>query len=183
MKDGRQVDFGVRGKLKKNIEIVGEGVSRLIKLTIDVVNGDTHVLEFNADHPLFFELAAHGASQKITDSVTKAEDGDDISICVANQIEKLNNGNWSQRSSGDSLIRGFADLYEAIRRIKGYEVDSVEALKLRRVLAEKPEAELKNYKSNPNIKVFIAQIQSEKALAKAAKSSSSQETDFSEFDL
>jgi len=54
MKDGRQVDFGVRGKLKKNIEIVGEGVSRLIKLTIDVVNGDTHVLEFNADHPLFF---------------------------------------------------------------------------------------------------------------------------------
>lgn len=100
MKDGRQVDFGARFKLRKSIQIVGEGASRIIQLSIDVVNGDTHVLEINADHPLFFELAAYGVSQRISDSVAQVGDGNNISIRVANQIEKINNGVWSQRSRG-----------------------------------------------------------------------------------
>ena len=100
MKDGRQVDFGARFKLRKNIKIVGEGASRLIQLSIDVVNGDTHVLEINAEHPLFFELAAYGVSQRISDSLAQIDDGNNVSVRVANQIKKINNGVWSQSSKG-----------------------------------------------------------------------------------
>lgn len=169
MNDGRQVDFGKRGKLKKAIEIIGEGVERVIKLTVDVINGDTHVLLLNAEHPLFWELAAHGASQKITDSVTKAEDGDDISFGVANQIAQLNEGKWSVRAAGENLFRGFADLFEAIRRIKGYEIGSAEAEALKTSLAGASEEKIKNFKSNGQIKAIIAEIVAEKAAARAKK--------------
>lgn len=169
MKDGRSVDFGLRGKLKKSVEILGAGAERIIKLTIDAVNGDTHVVQLGSNDPLFFELAAHGLSQKITDAVTKAEDGEDISFGVANQISQIANGVWSQRSTGDAMVRGFADLYEAIRRIKGYEVGTEAAEMLKKNLAAKSEDEIKNYKSNPQIKAILADIAAEKAAVRAAK--------------
>jgi hypothetical protein len=169
MKDGRSVDFGVRGKLKKSIVITGEGDARVAQISIDCINGDTHATEVNLNHTLLLELAAHGLSQKVTDSVTKAEDGDDISFGVSNQIDQISKGIWSQRSTGEVVARGFADLYEAIRRIKGYDVGSPEAAGLKVSLAAKPEAEIKNFKNNPQIKSVIAQIVSEKAVARAAK--------------
>ncbi len=69
----------------------------------------------------------------------------------------------------DILIRGFSDLYEAIRRIKGYEVESDQAIGLKKTLAGKTKDEIKNYRSNPQINAVIAQVVSEKAIARAEK--------------
>jgi len=169
MKDGRTVDFGTRGKLKKNIEVTGEGADRIATISIDALNGDTHTVVINQTHPLLLELAAHGLSQKVTDSVTKTDDGDDISFGVSNQIAQITAGQWSQRTTGEQVARGFSDLLEAIRRIKGYELESAEAAALKASLAVKSEAEIKNYKNNAQIKQIIATIVAEKATARAAK--------------
>jgi hypothetical protein len=169
MKDGRSVDFGVRGKLKKSVTISGESGARIATIAIDAINGDTHTAVVGLDHALLLELAAHGLSQKVTDSVTKADDADDISFGVSNQIAQIEKGVWSQRTTGDTMARGFSDLYEAIRRIKDYVLGSPEATALKVSLAAKSEAEVKNFKNNPQIKALIAQIVSEKAAARATK--------------
>ena len=176
MKDGRSVEFGQRGKLKKNIEILGEGVNKLVRITVDCINGDTHIIEFKADHPLFFEFAAHGVSQKLTDSITKADDFEDVSFGVSNQIGQLLNGVWTQRSS-EGLVRGFSDLLEALRRIKKYEEGSDEFAALKTALVAKSEADIKLLKTNPGIKAILAQIASEKAVARAAKLAEETTTD------
>lgn len=172
MKDGRKVDFGVRGKLKKTVEFIGEGTERVAKLVIDVINGDTFTAEVGFSDALLLELAAHGLSQKITDSLVKADDPDDIAVGVEAQINQIKNGVWSQRASGESVFRGFSDLLEAIRRLKGYEVGSEQAANLKTNLAARSEAEIKNFKSNHQIKAVLATIASEKAAARAAKLSS-----------
>lgn len=43
MKDNREVDFGQRGKLKKVIDITGEGSDRTVNISVDCTNGDTKV--------------------------------------------------------------------------------------------------------------------------------------------
>lgn len=175
MNDGRSVDFGVRGKLKKTIEFVGEGADAVVKISVDVINGDTHTLEFNASHPLLMTLAAHGASQKITDAITKAEDNDDVSLGVASQIQQLLEGKWSQRPAGEGLAKGFSSLLEAIRRVKSakepgqYEIGSENFARLKANLLSKTEEQIKDFKANQTIKALIAEIESEKAAARAAK--------------
>lgn len=189
MKDGRQVDFGVRGKLKKTIEIVGAGVDAVVKIAIDVINGDTHTLEFNANHPLLLTLAAHGASQKITDSITKAEEEDDISLGVAQQIQQLLDGKWSQRPVGEGLARGFSTLLEAVRRVKEakepgqFAVGSERFEALKAGLLKKTEEQLKEYKANPTIKAVMADIELEKAQARSAKLKAAQPAETSAEDL
>jgi len=168
MNDGREVDFGARGKLKKDIQITGEGNDRAVNITIDCPNGETKTMSFGLDFPLFWEAAAHGISQKITDSITKAVEPDDIAFGVGNQIDQLTKGVWAQRSS-EGMVRGFSDLLEAIRRIKGYEVDSPEAIALKSALADKSEDEVKMLKTNSGVKAVLAEIQAEKALARSKK--------------
>ena len=168
MKDGREVDFGQRGKLKKQANVSGEGAERKATITVDCINGDTHEFSFDASHPLFWEFAMHGVSQKITDSITKAEDLEDVSFGVQNQIERLVRGDWSQRSS-DGSVRGFSDLLEALRRIKGFELESAELAALKKVLSERSEENIKLMKANNGVKAVLATILSEKAAAKAEK--------------
>lgn len=166
MKDGREVDFGVRGKLKKEVTIEGS----VVTIAIDAVSGDS--FKFVADlttHPLALQLFAHGASQKLTDSTVKHDDPDDIALAVENAINQLNSGVWNQRSTGEGLVRGFAELYEAIRRVKNYAVGSAEHQALKTSLMAKSEDELKAYRTNKLIKAVLADIQVEKAAARAAK--------------
>ena len=169
MKDGREVDFGVRGKLKKEIAVVDGGVT----LTIDVKNGDTHSVTLTQDHPLWRELMGYGLSQKITDTVVKADDEDDISLGVERIINQLSNGEWTTRTPGEGLVRGFADLLEAIRRLRNYAEDSAEFAALKATLKAKSDDEIKVLKGNDSVKAIIAVIQSEKAAARAAKLSAS----------
>ena len=169
MKDGREVDFGVRGKLKKEITVVDGGVT----LTIDVKNGDTHSVTLTQDHPLWRELMGYGLSQKITDTVVKADDEDDISLGVERIINQLGNGEWTTRTPGEGLVRGFADLLEAIRRLRNYPEDSAEFAALKATLKAKSDDEIKVLKGNDSVKAIIAVIQSEKAAARAAKLSAS----------
>lgn len=168
MKDGRQVDFGVRGKLKKTITNTETGV----KVSVDVINGDTYELEIPLDHALVKEILGYGISQKVTDTVVKAEEGDDIALGVERIITQLKDGIWSSRVSADNGIRGFSDLVEAIRRVRGYEVDSEQHKTLKASLTAKSEEELKALKTNDIVKGVIAQITAEKAAARAAKLSS-----------
>jgi hypothetical protein len=165
MKDGRSVDFGVRGKLKTEVTLLEDGV----KLAIDVVNGDSHSITISKDHVLALTLLGYGLKQKITDTVVKAEEADDVSLGVQQIIGQLEAGTWSQRSSGEGVARGFSELLEAIRRLKGYEVDSAEHTNLKTSLLAKTEEELKALKTNGHIKATIAAIQAEKANERAAK--------------
>lgn len=168
MKNGTELDFGQRGKLKKNIAISGEGAERTIAITVDCINGDTHTMVFDASDPLFFEYAAHGVSQKLTDSITKAEDYEDVSFGVSNTISQLQSGKWTVRNV-EGLVRGFSDLLEALRRIKDFKEGSEEAINLKTALVSKSEDEIKLYKTNPGVKAVLATIVSEKAAAKAAR--------------
>jgi hypothetical protein len=167
MKDGREVDFGVRGKLKKEITIDGS----VVTTKIDAVNGDSFT--FTADmnsHVLAIQLFANGISQKLSDSVVKAgDDPEDIAAAVERTIQQLNDGIWTQRATSEGLVRGFAELYEAIRRVKNYVVGSAEHAALKTSLLGKSEEELKAYKSNKLIKAVLADIAAEKAAARAAK--------------
>lgn len=173
MKDGRSVDFGVRGKKKTEIAVTETGV----KLTFDVINGDTHVAEFDVpsveSNPLLKELFAYGVSQKITDSVVKEKDEDDISLGIKKMIDQLQAGVWTTRVASEGIARGLSDLIEAIRRIKGYELGSASFETLKASILAKDEAELAIFKTNPSIKTIIAEIQAEKAAAKLAKLKSS----------
>lgn len=189
MKDGRTVDFGVRGKLKKAVEIVGSGADAVVKIAVDCINGDTHHFEFNAQHPLLLTLAAHGASQKITDSITKAEENDDVSLGVAQQIQQLIEGKWSQRPASEGLAKGFSTLLEALRRLKEakepgqFLVGSERHEALKKGLLSKTEDQLKEFRANPTIKALMAEIESEKAAARAAKLKGAQPAEVSTDDL
>ena len=165
MKDGREVDFGVRGKLKTDLQLTDTGV----KLSLDVANGDTHSIEIGVDHTLAKTLLGYGLKQKITDSVVKADDDEDVSLGVQQIIGQLVSGIWSQRSSGEGIARGFSELLEAIRRVKQYAVGSDEHKTLKTSLLAKSEEELKALRTNGTIKAVIAQIQSEKAAERAAR--------------
>jgi hypothetical protein len=115
-------------------------------------------------------LFANGISQKLSDSVVKAgDDPEDIAAAVERTIQQLNDGIWTQRATSEGLVRGFAELYEAIRRVKNYVVGSAEHAALKTSLLGKSEEELKAYKSNKLIKAVLADIAAEKAAARAAK--------------
>lgn len=178
MKDGRTVDFGVRGKKKTDIQVTETGV----KLVFDVVNGDTHVAEFEVPacegNPLLKELFAYGVSQKITDSVVKEKDEDDISLGIQSMIAQLQKGIWSQRTPSEGIARGLADLIEAMCRLKGYAPGSEQSQAVKDKLLVENEDTIKMYKSNPAIKAVMADIAAEKAAARAAKlrGSDSEET-------
>jgi hypothetical protein len=169
MKDGRVLDFGVRGKKKTEITHTATGV----KIQFDVINGDSHTVEFEVPDceatPLLKEIFAYGAVQKISDTGVKAEDADDISLAIQQMIGQLVAGVWTQRTSGEGVARGLADLIEAVRRIKGYEVGSAEADSLKAAMVAKSEDDIKSFKTNPTIKAIVSDIQAEKAAARAAK--------------
>ncbi len=163
MTDGRSVDFGLRGKLKKSVTIQ----NGVITLTFDCVNGDVHYMTIDSEHPLFLELAAYGAGQKVSESIAKAHNPEDISSLVIDQINRLDSGEWNVR--GERLFRGFNDLLEAVRRVKGYERNSPEFSDLRRILLTKNTEQIKEIKANPRIKSELVLIRSEKAAKKAAE--------------
>lgn len=180
MKDGRSVDFGQRGKIKKQVEITGKGKARTVSISLDCLNGDTHTMSFGMTDPLLMEYAAHGVCQKLADSNTKATDPEDVSFGVARQITQLQEGTWVSRLDG--AVRGFTDLLEALRRIRGYDVGTSEFEQLKNTLAAKDEADIKLIKTNSGIKAILAAIDSEKAIARAEKLAQSSGEDASALD-
>lgn len=177
MKDGRSVDFGLRGKLKKVITFTGEGADRVATIVTDVIDGSTFTTTIGLNHPMLLELAAHGYSQKQTDCTTKAEQDEDVAAAVENQIAQIEKGVWVQRAASADIFRGFSDLVEAIRRIKGYEVGSPDALNIRTVVASKSEEQIKAYRSNSQIKQVLAIIAAEKAAERADRLAKEEQTD------
>ena len=133
-------------------------------------------MEFDSNDPLLFEYAAHGVSQKLTDSITKATNFEEVSFGVSNTITQLKGGKWTIRNT-DGMVRGFNDLLEAVRRIKKFEIDSPEAIALKLTLTNKSENEIKQLKSNAAVKAVLAQIASEKAASKAVRLATEGEED------
>jgi hypothetical protein len=170
MKDGRQVDFGKRGKQKAIVTISGEGAERQVLVSFDIPNGDTHSITVGLTHPLVMELVGYGIKQKIADSLTAAEDADDISLAVERAISNLNEGKWTQRSSEGASIRGFADLFQAYCEVKGVPEEDVEKRgQLKKSLLSQSEEIIKTLRNHPSIKAIMARIASEKAAARSAK--------------
>lgn len=173
MADGRQVDFGKRGKQKATVDILGEGADRQVKVSVDVLNGDTHSITVGLNHPVVFELLGYGIKQKISDSTANADDPEDVSLAVQQVIDQLNEGKWSQRAGGDGMVRGMADLYEAYMTIKGLVDENGKPVdpegKLKKRLMSQSEADIKSLRNIPQIKVKIAEIQARKAAERAAK--------------
>ena len=167
MKNGREVDFGKRGKQKSAYEITGEGKKRVVKVVFDILNGDTHQITVGFDHPLVCELIGYGLKQKVADSLANAEDPDDISLATERVINQLNEGKWSVRTASDVAgIRGFADLYQAYLKVRG--ITDEDGTHKRRLM-EADETLLKQIKNHAAIKAILARIAAEKAAAKAQK--------------
>lgn len=174
----RIVTFGQRGKLKKEVTFttgVDEATGLATKvgtLSIDCVNGDTHTLVIvlvnpEAQEKLLLELALHGAFQKVSDSITKAELPDDVSLGVKRQLELIKAGEWSVRNT--DTTNGLSDLIEAVRRARNYEVGSDPHKALIEGLPRRDPDYIKLLKNSDQIKAFLAQITMERAAAKASK--------------
>lgn len=130
MTDGRQVNFNSRNKLIKensrNPEVVRDEVytdpdtgEEVAPLRINCKNGEFFIADVRApagtDHFLM-QLARHGKSQKISDSVTKPDTDEDLVSGVERTIKQLDAKIWTQMS-GDGNA-GLGDLLEACRRVK-----------------------------------------------------------------
>jgi hypothetical protein len=169
MKDGRQVDFGKRGKQKPRIEITGEGEDRAVTVYFDCPNGDTHSITVGRTHPLLFELVGYGVKQKGADNLTQVEDPDDISLSIERSINQLNEGKWTVRTSEGSTIRDFSTLLEAYLSLKGIAADSQQAATAKVNLLKLDDASVKTLKANSAIKAEMAKISARKAAERAEK--------------
>jgi hypothetical protein len=174
MKDGRQVDFGKRGKQKSAYAILGEGKKRVVKVVFDMLNGDTHQISVGFDHPLVCELIGYGLKQKVADSLANAEEPDDISMATEKVVNQLNEGKWSVRTAADGGGRGFADLYQAYLEVRG--ITDEDGVHKRRLMEADPDL-LKQIKNNAVVRAILARIAAEKAAAKAQKLNSESPAD------
>lgn len=160
MQDGRVVDFvGEKRKLLKESTVEADGA---VKVRLDFVNGQTRL--FTLPPALMGKFAAHGAEQKLGDEIAGLGDVEDCVLAVDELIDRLYNGEWTQKKEGNALagtsvlLRALVELYNG----------SKTAEDVRKFLAGKSQAEKIALRNNDRVKPIVERIEAEKA-AKAAK--------------
>lgn len=115
MIDGRTVEFGAKQRIIKTLTKV-DGVC---SVQLDFVNGETRTYMFDETDPLLFQLALHGASQKIGDSASGIEDLDDAVAAVDATIAQLQAGNWTAERAAGSGFGGASIVVRAVAEVTG----------------------------------------------------------------
>jgi len=122
MNDGRVVKFAGKRKMLKTTS-TENGVA---SVTFDFRNGETRTFTVPAD--LLLQAAAHGASQKIGDSVASESDLDDAILGIDEMIARLSKGEWfAEREGSADSFSGASIVIKAIGQITGKSADAVKA--------------------------------------------------------
>lgn len=111
LNDGRTVNFTGKTKMNKEVERDGEGTP--VAVRFEFRNGEVRRFDVT-NSALIYELAAHGAKQKIGDQTAGEDDVDDMVVAVDAMLDRLNAGKWdAERKAGD----GFSGASLVIRAI------------------------------------------------------------------
>ena len=119
MEDGRVVGFAGKKRLLKEVIIDGS----VVQVRFEFRNGQTRTFTLSAAN--LYQLAGHGASQKIGDETAGEEDLDDMVIAVDDMIARLERGEWTAtRAAGDGFS-GASVVIKAICEVTGKSVQYV----------------------------------------------------------
>ena len=159
MSDGRLVEFAGKKKLLKESFVTADGE---VQVRLDFRNADTRL--FTIPAAMVNKFAAHGAEQKLGDEIAglKAPGGgeadiEDCVLAIDELIDRLYNGEWSQKREANGLA-GTSVLLRALVQHTGKTVEQIKAF-----LAGKSQAEKTALRNNPKIKPLIEAIEAEKA--------------------
>lgn len=121
MTDGRKVNFAGKRKILKDVVVGDDGVS----VRFDFRNGETRT--FTVPAALLYQLAGHGASQKIGDEAAGEKDLDDAIVAIDAAIDRLSRGEfYATRAVGDGFS-GASVVIRAIAEVTGKSVVDVKA--------------------------------------------------------
>lgn len=157
LEDGRIVEFAGKRKLLKESFVTPEGK---VQVRLDFRNGATRL--FHLPDSLMTKFASHGAEQKLGDELAGLDDVDDAVIAIDELIDRLYNGEWTQRRESNGLA-GTSVLLKAL--VEVYSNKTVEQIKA--FLAGKTHAEKVALRNNDKIKPVIARLEAEKASKKS----------------
>jgi hypothetical protein len=159
MTDGRQVDFGAKARMLKEI-VHTEGLLPAIRL--DFSNGETRL--FTIPSTLVHQFAGHGAAQKLGDETAGEKDVEDAILAVDALIERLNKGEWNVARAPGSGMSGTSVLLRALVEASG---KSIEAIKPWLMVRSQPERLA--LRQSPDIKPIVDRIEAEKAAGQVGK--------------
>ena len=152
MTDGRVVDFPGKKKLVKETLINGSDIT----VRLDFRNGETR--SFVLPTALLARFAAHGAEQKLGDSISGITDIDDCVQTVDELIVRLEKGDWNARAEGGASASGASVLAKALVEHTGKSMDVIKAF-----LANKTPAEKTALRGSAALRPIIDRLEADKA--------------------
>lgn len=153
MTDGRVVDFPGKKKLLKETSISAEGA---IVVRLDFRNGETR--SFALPSALIGKFAAHGAEQKLGDSISGITDIDDCVQTVDELIVRLEKGDWNARAEGGAGASGASVLAKALVEHTGKSMEVIKTF-----LASKTPAEKTALRGSAALRPIIDRLEADKA--------------------
>lgn len=127
MTDGREIDFGVRAKVKK--DILNDEAGNPIGVRFDVANGETRTLMLSEVQACLNQLACHGIAQKVGDEYSGMKDAsiDDYVLVIDKSMANLREGKfYAERQSNE--MAGTSILLRALVQHYGQSVEEVKAV-------------------------------------------------------
>lgn len=152
MDDGRVVQFAGKRKLLKESQISAAGD---VRVRLDFRNGETRT--FTIAPAMMAKFAAHGAEQKLGDSIAGLDDVEDCILAVDELMGRLDAGDWTVQREANGLA-GTSVLAKALVEYTGKTID-----KIKEFLSTKAQAEKVALRANPKVKVIVDRIEAEKA--------------------
>lgn len=161
MTDGRQVEFGAKARMLKEIVEGTELTNGLPAVRLDFSNGETRL--FQVSSALVNQFAGHGAAQKLGDETAGEKDVEDAVLAVDALIERLNRGEWNViRQSGG--MSGTSVLLRALVEASGKSIEAIKPWLMARSQAEKLAL-----RQSPDIKPIVDRLEAEKAAGVVGK--------------
>lgn len=152
MSDGRTVDFNKKQKLVKTTTFNDDGTW---STRFDFSNGESRIYSPRED--VVQRLAAHGAEQKLGDSIAGEQDVNDAVLAFDDVLNRLNNGEWTKERQGGSFT-GTSVLIRALVEASGKTIEEIKAF-----LENKSQAEKIALRRSEKLKPIIERLEAEKA--------------------
>lgn len=152
MNDGRVVDFSGKQRCKVDTYENEQG----LHVQLDFRNGESRI--FRMQPLMVAQFAMHGAKQKLVDEMAGIKDLDDAVLAVDELIERLDNGEWTQKRAAGEGIAGTSVLLRALVEFTGKSVPEVKAK-----LKSMSQTEKMAMRANAKLKPIIERMEAEKA--------------------
>jgi hypothetical protein len=160
MKDGREIDFGEKAKMKKDYGFDPE--SGLVWCRIDFANGETVEVRVDPLADIGRQALGHGLAQKLGDAASGADSVEDALEAVIEVAKRTANGEWTKvREGSGGSAKGASELVQALVAVLNQPKDTV-----RTMLSSLSAAEKMALRKVPEIAAEIEKIKAAKAPSK-----------------